>query len=220
MALWIFLAVMTALAGTLVYVVKGVLSDTTSPKKSFVTVTLMKPPPAPPPVKEKPPEPKQVTPPKKQEVVTQTRPESKPVGQPDNKPAGKNLGVDAKGTAGSDAFGLVAKQGGRSIIGGGGGNGWGRMSALLKYAGYSQTVQNEIRKAVLKQLNEMGVNGKFQITVKLVLDALGKVTKIGIAGSSGNGKVDEAVKQSLSNFKVSAPPKGMPDAIEVKIAHS
>jgi len=36
----------------------------------------------------------------------------------DNTPAGDRLGLDTEGTAGSDAFGLVARKGGRSIIAG------------------------------------------------------------------------------------------------------
>ncbi len=41
------------------------------------------------------------------------------VGEPlDNTPAGDRLGLDTEGTTGSDAFGLVARKGGRSIIAG------------------------------------------------------------------------------------------------------
>jgi TonB family protein len=41
----------------------------------------------------------------------------------DNTPAGDTLGLDSEGKAGSDAFGLVAKKGGRSITAGVGGSG-------------------------------------------------------------------------------------------------
>ncbi|MDA8387989.1 MAG: TonB family protein [Nitrospiraceae bacterium] len=213
--LWVFIALMVVLAGAGVYIIQAVLSGGGPQKKSFVTVTLLKPPPPPPPPKVKPPEPKPEIP-KKEDIVTpQPKQESKPAG-PQNKPAGP-LGVVGKGTAGGDAFGLVARTGGRGITVGGGG-GQGRLSALLKYAGYTRLVQNEIREAVLKQLNEDGVAGKFQTVVKLGLDARGAVTKCVIVGSSGRGKVDEAVKQTLSSFKLSeAPPDGMPRWLTIRI---
>lgn len=218
-ALWVFLAMMIILGGAGVYVIKTVLSGESPREKSFVTVTLLKPPPPPPPPpKEKPPEPKPVVP-KKEEVVTSSQPKqkSKPSG-PQNKPAGP-LGVVGKGTAGSDAFGLTARSGGRDVtIVGGGGGGNDRMSQLLKYAGYSQVVQNEIRKLVLKQLNDRGLKGKFQTVVSIELDPEGAVMKCIIVGSSGNDKVDETVKHTLSSFKVGEPrPQGMKQWMKISI---
>ena len=104
----------------------------------------------------------------------------------DNTPAGDTLGLDAEGTAGSDAFGLVARKGGRSITSGPGGSGRGggsgsgkggeggppriggggsgraggggseRVSLLNKYGWYTQIVKTEISKKVQKQLDEKG----------------------------------------------------------------
>src|SRR5271157_5906780 len=125
---WGLIAVMVVLVGTVVFFLKGIVSEDSRRKKDTISiVTLMKPPPTPPPqeIKQKPPEPvKDMT---RKEVVTQviqdsTNPDAKP-GGPDKGPAptGDTLGVDAEGTAGSDAFGLVGNRGGRSILGGGGG---------------------------------------------------------------------------------------------------
>ncbi len=223
---WGLIAVMVILAGAAVYVVKTVLSDDSPKKKNNVTtVTLLKPPP-PPQVKEKPPEPEQVKQAQKQEVIAQVpqnaaQQDSKPAGEPDNAPAGDNLGVDAEGSAGGDAFGLVGKKGGRGLISGGGGNGLGKLSLRAKFAFYTQAVGTEVRKKVLKRLDENGgmPRNKLQTVVQITLDVKGVIVQFSIIGSSGNQKMDEAVRQALSNIKVSdPPPDGMPRTMIFKIS--
>ncbi|MBI5237022.1 MAG: TonB C-terminal domain-containing protein [Deltaproteobacteria bacterium] len=228
-ASWGLLALMVVMAGAAVYFVKVVLSDDSPRKKSSVAiVTLLKPPP-PPQIKEKPPEPEQVKEvqqkeevftPGLQDVVNQ---DSKPAGEQDNTPAGDNLGLDAEGTAGGDAFGLVGKKGGRSLLAGGGGSGGGglgNLSLLTKFAGYAQIVETEIRKRVMKRLDEEGgvPRGKLQAVARVSVDSNGAIVDYRIIGSSGNHKMDDAVKQSLGNLKISAPPPdGMPRTMIIKI---
>src|SRR3989337_1132410 len=211
------LVVMVILLGAAAYTVKAVLSDDSPRKKSSVTmVTLLKPPP----------------PPQKKEEGFTSEPQdvgnqdSKPAGEEDNTPAGDNLGVDAEGTAGGDAFGLVGKKGGRSLLAGGGGSGGGgglgRLSLLSKYTGYTQIVETEIRKRVMKRLDEEGgiPRGKLQVVARVSVDSNGAVVDYRIIGSSGNHKMDEAIKQALGDIKISEPPPdGMPRTMDIKFTY-
>lgn len=199
-----------------VYIVKLVLSEDGPRKKSSVsTVTLLKPPP-PPQIKEKPPEPeiKQIQ--KKEEIIDQIPKDEPKSAENDNKPAGDKLGLDAEGTAGGDAFGLAGKKGGRSLLAGG----MGKLSLLSKFAGYSKMVETEIRKKVMKRLDEEGGSpkGKLQTVVRISVDSSGAVLTFKIIGSSGNNKIDEVVRSSIEHLKISEPPpEGMPRTMDVKI---
>jgi outer membrane biosynthesis protein TonB len=205
------------------FVLKIVLSDDGPGKKaSFSTVTLIKPPPE---VKEKPPEPEiQKEAPKESMVapteVAQPQDQAQDQSQ-DNTPAGSELGLDSAGGAGSDGFGLVGKKGGRAItLGGGGTSGLSRLSLLTKYGWYTQKIQEEVKAQVKKQLTQDGgiPKGKLQALIKIVLDANGKIVKYELVGTSGNSKMDEAVRTTLAQIKISEPPPaGMPAGMTVKI---
>ena len=218
---WVLIAVFILVTGVGAYIVKTVLSgDEPRKKNNVATVTLLKPPP-PAVIKEKPPEPEPVKEiPKKEEILT---PEVNETQAPqndnqDNTPAGDRLGVDAEGGAGNDSFGLVGKKGGRSLIAGG--QGIGNGSLLTKFAGYTQIVNTELRKKVMKLLDEEGgiPKGKLQAVVRVSIDMDGMVIEYRIIGSSGNSKMDEAVNRSLRAFRISEPPPdGMPRTMTIKI---
>jgi protein TonB len=80
------------------------------PNRQVQVVQIIRPPPPPP---DQPPPP----PPEKTEVPL---PKDKPEPTPDEQqpPPEQPLGIDAQGTAGSDAFGLAARSGGSDLIGG------------------------------------------------------------------------------------------------------
>ena len=215
---WVLVTLMIVLLGAAVYVVKMVLSDDSPRKKNNITtVTLLKPPPIT--VKEKPPEPEQVKEIQKKEEIIDPGPQNEPKNAVnDDTPAGDKLGLDADGKAGSDAFGLIGKKGGRNLLAGG--DGFGRLSLLNKYAWYTQIVEAEIRKRVLKHLDENGgvPRGKLQTVVRVSVDSMGTVVQYRIIGSSGNHKMDEAVRQSLSYIKISEPPpEGMPRTMSIRV---
>ena len=215
---WGLIALMVVLLGVGVYIVKTVLSDDSPRQKSSIaTVTLLKPPPIT--VKEKPPEPEPVKDIQKKEEIIDPGPQNETQSrEQDDTPAGDKLGLDADGKAGSDNFGLVGKKGGRALLAGE--DGMGKLSLLSKFAWYTQIVETAIRKKVMKHLDENGgiPRGKLQTVVRVSVDSTGTIVQYRIVGSSGNHKMDEAVKQSLGNFKVSdPPPEGMPRTMSIRV---
>lgn len=221
-------AVVLVIIGGIGFVSKVMLTDTDAPRKNKITtVSLVKPPEQP---KEKPPEPeppKEMPKPQQIETPTMAQPDSPQQASqaPDDGPAaGSDLGVDGEGGAGSDGFGLVGKKGGRAITlggGGGGGGGMNRLSLLAKYGWYTKKVQDEIRGKVKSLLNDNGgfPKGKLQAVVKLTLDARGGVVDHRIVGSSGDTRMDEAVRKSLAMVRISeAPPADMPRTMTIKIS--
>jgi TonB family protein len=210
-------SVVVLLAGVGIYMIKSVLSDTYTPHKSTVaTVTLLKPPPVM--VKEKPPEPiKDIQ--KKEEVVETVQNDQPKSVDNDSAPAGDQLGLDADGAAGADSFGLAARKGGRSLLAGG--DGMGRISLLSKFAEYTQVVSTQIKKKIMKRLDEDGgiPKGHLQAIVRISVDSEGAVVDYKIVGSSGNHKMDEAVRQSLPHIRITEPPPdGMPRTMTIKIS--
>jgi protein TonB len=202
------------------FIVKVVLTDVGPRKKEQIsTVTLLKPPE----VKEKPPEPEIQKEAPKQEVIQDIPQQEIPQNdQPqDDTPAGNDLGVDTEGSSGSDSFGLVGKKGGRSITLGDGGSGLSRMSLLTKYGWYNRKLEKELWQQVKKILDKDGgiPKGKHQATIHLDLDASGKVIHYRLVDSSGDTKIDNALKTVLPTMKVSEPlPEGMPKTMTIRIS--
>ena len=219
---WGLIALVVVFMGGAAFIIVNVLSGEGPRRRDNVaTVTLLKPPPVQ--VKEKLPEPEPVKEmQKKEEIVDPTQgPKDEPQNnENDNTPAGDKLGLDAEGKAGGDSFGLVGKKGGRNILSGDGGGGMGRLSLLSKFGWYTQIVETEIRKKVMKHLDENGgiPRGKLQAVVQVSVDSVGAIVKYKIIGSSGNHKMDDAVKQSIGDIKISEPPpEGMPRTMSIRV---
>jgi outer membrane biosynthesis protein TonB len=199
-------------------ILKVLLSeDSGRRKRQIQQVTLMTPPP-PPKVKEKEPEPEIE---KKEEVIEQEmeEPEPNPVEDQvsDEPPPGDDLALDADGGDGSDSFGLKAKKGGRSIIGGG----YSNLELLKKYAWYTRIVQEELRKKVNKYMEENGglPDDNLDAVVQITLDGDGNILTFKITDSSGDATMDEAVAASLNLSRISEPPpQEMPKTLKLKIS--
>jgi hypothetical protein len=212
--------------GLIAFAVKVFLSDSGSSKKAMYQITLIKPPPE---EKVKPPEPEKLKEAPKESIPTEAeipQPQAQNQDQPpDNTPpGGSDLGVEGEGGAGSDGFGLKGGiKGGRSVtIGGKGGpgGGMGRLAMLTKYGWYTNKIQDEIKKQYKKRMEKDGgvPKGKFEITLKILLDPQGVVKKYRIVTSSGNDKLDAALKATLPGLKISqVPPDGMPSLITLRI---
>jgi hypothetical protein len=199
------------LLGVISFVVKIFLSDGGPRKKaSFSMVTLIKPPP--PEVKEKPPEPEAPKEVKKETLSTpidtpQPQNQAQNDSQDDSPPAGDTLSVEGDGSAGPNAFGLGAKRPGTGrdvTLPGSGGGGMNRLSMLTKYGWYTSKVQEEIKKQFKKRMESEG--------------GVPKGKKYKIVVSSGNEKMDKALKASLPGLRISqALPDGMPPLITLRI---
>jgi outer membrane biosynthesis protein TonB len=216
--IWIASALVAALvlaAGA--FGLKTLLTDDgTKRKRQVQMVMILKPPPPPPPppeIKEEPKEPEV-----KEEIKEPDEPDQMEDQAQDDTPVGEELGLDADGSAGSDAFGLKAKKGGRALIGGG----LGANALMRQYAWYVQIVQDEIRKKVRERLDRNGgiPEGALKTYVKIVLDGRGAILKYDVYGPSGNKEMDDAVTAALSTIpRVSEPlPAGMDKAsMKIKI---
>ena len=219
---WLIPGMVIALLLTgILFLVKVFLAPDTGHRKELYSVTLLKPPP-PPEQKEKPPEPEPPKEQPKENIITPNEAQQQQDQNDDSPPPGADLGVDAEGGAGGDSFGLVGKKGGRAItLGGGGGNGGvSRLSLLTKYGWYTSKLQDELKQLMRKRLDQNGgtPKGKYQATVHIVLDPQGAVLNYRIVTSSGNDKIDEAIKLSLPGMRVSQPPpEGMPRSMTMRV---
>lgn len=175
--------------------------DKPIPKTEQVVQIHVVPQPPPPPPEEPPP------PPPPEEEVEIPPPEQMP-DMPDvaDAPA-QNLGLDAEGSAGSDAFGLAARRGGTELTGGGGDS----------HRWYAGQVRDQIDALLTKDDDVKGVTYKVALLLWLSLD--GKLERYELLQSTGNSRLDQALQRALANvdrFK-SAPPVGMPSPIRLRI---
>lgn len=200
-----------------VFALKFLLKDDKQRRKRQIQMISVVKPPPPPKIKEKPPEPEV----KKEEIIEpepeETPPEPTDDAAQDDTPPGDDLGLDADGTAGSDAFGLRAKKGGRALIGGS----YGDAAMMRRYAWYARIIQDELRKRMNRHMEENGgiPEGNLKVLVQITLNDLGKVVDFNLARSSGNQRMDDAIVNALNLATISEPPpKGMPRMIKLKIS--
>ena len=190
-------------------IVRSFLADAGKPKKHTThQIAIVRPPPPPPPPKPevKPPEMK------KQEVKI-PEPEAKPDQPPTpDKPPGERLGLDAEGTGSGDAFGLQANKGGRDItsIGGGGGS-------RAQYAWYTSLIKRHFDEELQKDRKLRNLDYRAIVRVWLAKD--GSISRVEIAGSSGDAQTDEALKVAFHGMRPlrEPPPESMPQPVRLRI---
>lgn len=195
------------------WIVKMLLSDDTARKqRRLQTVTLVKPPP-PPKIKEKPPEPEI----KKEEIV-EPEPEEMPpeesdaAAEDDTPPMDDLLGLDADGSGAGDGFGLKAKKGGRSLIGG---------DASRRFAWYTSLVQKAITERVRAVMDENGgiPEGDLKAYVRIEMDTNGRIIRFELIRKSGDKRMDEAVRIALASADIDEmPPMDMPKILKFRIS--
>ncbi|HYA43042.1 MAG TPA: TonB C-terminal domain-containing protein [Syntrophobacteraceae bacterium] len=200
------------------FIAKLVMSDVRAARKMQIsTVTLI--PPSPPAVKKKPPDPVQQMKKDKmnEQFIEGVEDKARPhePGKPDEKPGGRQLGLDAEGTAGSDAFGLIGKKGGVELIGSGEGGG-------ANYGEYGRTLEDDLNRKVRKRLEANGgiPKGNLTLMVQIEVDRRGRITRFRIISASGNSRLDGAVRDTLKHEGAitQAPPEGMPRGVNIRIS--
>lgn len=187
-------------AGTFALVRSFLHSTPGTPQKVVQEIHLIRPPPPPPDVPPPPPPP--------EEKVDVHEPEEKPDPTPSNEPPpSEQLGLDAEGTAGGDAFGLLGNKGGRDLLATGG-------SAFVWYGGLLQS-------EILDQLNaeKQAHHGAYSVELQFWIRNDGSVDHFRIREGSGNRERDAAIEAALRHITRlrQAPPADMPQPISLRI---
>lgn len=142
-------------------------------------------------------------------------------------PIDDNLGVDASGAAGADSFGLVGKPGGQDVttLGGisgqmGTGHGSGPGDPMAKYAIYATQMGEELQAEINKHQDLRTSN--YKVIVMVWVESTGLVQKAVIAKSSGDTRIDNALRNLIVNrlHFSKLPPADMPQPIGLSITSS
>lgn len=162
-------------------------------------VQVIRPPP-PPPQEDRPP-----PPPEKTDTPV---PKDEPEPSPDEAPAPtEQLGLDAEGSAGGDAFGLLGRKGGRDIAGSGG----------AIFAWYTGRLKDQ----VLERLSDDARirSRKFSVAVKVWIEPDGRIREARLASSTGSRDLDGAIEAALGHLsRISEPPPvEMPQPVSLRI---
>lgn len=194
--------VVLIIATGVIFFVKNMLDEPVNTKKMVQQISLIQPPPPPPPEKiEKPPEPEI------EDKVEVDEPEDVPDNMPDamdDMPSGDDLGLDADGMAGSDAFGLIGRKGGRDLLASG-------------YGWYSNILQQDI--VDFLSTHDMVRSSQYSIALKLWIAKNGKVKKIELIESTGDAAIDRMIRVALGEMGQFSekPPADMPQPVRLKI---
>jgi periplasmic protein TonB len=188
-------------AGFVWFVRTMMAGKVTKPDRKIQVVQLIRPPPPPPPPDQPPPPP----PPKTEDQLPKDQPQPKPE---DQQAPPQPLGVDAAGSAGSDAFGLAARSGGSDLIGG---------TGTAPFAWYTNRISDTIRDRLSAAACAKSVKGSLSIHV--LLEADGRVKQIKLASTTGSQQADQCIDQALASIThMSDPvPPGMPAQVNLEV---
>jgi len=164
------------------------------------------PPPPPPPPRERPPEPEMQ---QETEFVPEESTDPEPAAAEDSAPA---LGTGITGDGPPDGFGLGTKGGGGRFGGIGGGGGAGS-----KFGAYAGKIQRSIADAL--KAHRKTRNASLMLKVRVWADANGRITQVKLSGTSGDAKLDAALRDEvLTGLQLpEPPPDGMPMPIVMRI---
>jgi periplasmic protein TonB len=170
------------------------------PQVPVVALTPPPPPPPPPPPKEKPPEPE------KPVDTPQPTPTPQPkTDTPAKSDAPKQLTINGPAQAGTDAFGVAAGSGGGFSVGGDPNGGDGPGGGDFAEAGYSRYLTSALQQAV--QANNQVNRLAFNTQVSIWIGPDGRITKVAIARSSGDGRTNKALVAALEQIgRLDEPP--------------
>ena len=151
----------------------------------------------------------------------ESRPKPAEVPRPEPKPAPKspqekppepqpNLGLDAEGKGDGDGFGLVGRPGGRTLIGGGGGNAnvW-----------YGQQIQRQVAEIMDAEFRDRNDRRRFMVVMEIWVSPEGHCERSRLAGTSGDPAIDARIAAAATrlNLQLSPPPEHMPQPVRIRI---
>jgi protein TonB len=181
--------------------VRGVLNSAPPPPKKLAQeIHVIRPPPPPPDLPPPPPPP----PDEKVVDVQADKPDPTPSDEP---PPSEQLGLDSEGTAGGDAFGLLARKGGRDLLASGG----------SAYAWYAGLLRNEIAEQLGNE--QQARSGEYTVSIRVWVRDDGTIERVRLTQSSGNRERDRAIEAALARITrlSQAPPADMPQPISLRI---
>jgi protein TonB len=191
-------AVVLAVAG---YFLVQRMGGTSAPQKPAIQqVSLVVPPPPPPPPEQ------QIEEPEVEELEIE---EPEPIADdPSNDAPPEDLGLDAEGVAGSDAFGLKARKGGRGLLGGGD-----------PFAWYAGVLQRDLQKA-LSNDDALRGQGDYAVIISIYLTKDGFIERTELESGSNRPELDSALKRVLTaGIRVSRePPEDLPQPVRLRIS--
>jgi len=180
--------------------------STASSKPIEMTAVRIQLPPTPPPPPPPPPPPQQEV---KEEKMVEQAPvnEPPPEAAPDSSP---DLGTAIKGDGPPDGFGLSGRGGGKP----GGRSG----AANSKYGNYAYQLQTKISDAIRNHPNTRSASIR-GLKVRVWADSTGRITRVKLAGSTGDTKADQALAgEALVGIQLQEPPPaGMPMPIVMRV---
>ena len=173
-------------------------------EKKIMPISLFKPPPPPPPP---PPQKVEKIPEPEVEKIDVPEPDPEPIPDvPDAQP-NADTGLDAEGTAGSDAFGLVGRKGGRGLLGGGNPHAW-----------YAGTIKDSLVD-ILAGHDELR-RKSYSVVIKFWINLDGTVSRYEMSRGSNDPDIDKLLNKLVSQFKKTnePPPPGMEQPVKLKIS--
>jgi outer membrane biosynthesis protein TonB len=122
------------------------------------------------------------------------------------------LGLDAEGVAGSDAFGLKAKQGGRSLLSLADGSGMDP-----RWAAYASALESRLQEYLSGVESLEGQ--AYRVELRLWIDGDGRVTHCDFIRGTGRPALDEEIRTSLlQGCRIpEAQPRGLPQPVRLRI---
>ncbi len=203
--------VLSLVVATTVYLLKDLFQKGPQTKRVVQQISVLQPPPPPPPP---PPEQKPPEPEVKEEKIEEPEPEKEPEPAPEQaeQPPGEQLGVDGEGSAGSDAFGLAARKGGRSLLGGTAGSliHWygGQVKRLLDNELYPLLEDTHAKKA------------SYTVVLNIWIGPDGRLNRAELSDGSGKPEVDQAIRAALPKLRLALqkpPPENMPQPVKIRL---
>lgn len=197
-----------------------------SSKRTVQQITVVQPPPPPPPPpppEQKPPEPEikeeKIEEPKPEEP--EPEPEQEPEPEPDapEAPPGDQLGVEGDGGAGSDAFGLQARKGGRSLTEGGGHHIGGSGGSVVHWYGgqIKRTLEDELHTLLA---DTHARKNTYMVVLSIWITPEGRLGRAELSSSSGKAEVDQAIREALPKLRLEMskpPPQSMPQPVKIRV---